>query len=205
MHSNVPRLSPRLALVVGLVAAALALPSLQAAFADGHGAHAAGETLYDFEARRLGGDVESLAAYRGQVVLVVNTASRCGYTPQYEELQALYLEQHERGLTVLGFPSNDFGQQEPGSDAQIGAFCKKNYGVEFPMFSKVKVNGPEAHPLYAWLTSQPEPVGGPVQWNFQKYLVDRDGRVVQRYASSVKPSSRELRAEIDRLLAQPAS
>ena len=106
---------------------------------------------------------------------------------------------------MIGFPSNDFGNQEPGSDAQIGAFCKQNYGVDFPMYSKVKVNGPEAHPVYVWLTSQPAPVGGPVQWNFQKYLVDRDGHVVRRFSSNVKPSSSTLRSEIDRLLAQPAS
>ncbi len=161
-------------------------------------------SFYDLEARRLGGEVERLDRYRGQVLLVVNTASRCGYTPQYEGLQALYSEQRDRGLTVLGFPSNDFGEQEPGSDREIGAFCKASYGVEFPMFSKVVTGGPDAHPVYAYLTSRPAPVGGPVRWNFQKYLVDRQGRVVARFDSKVKPGDAKLRAEIERLLGEPA-
>ncbi|MDH4017902.1 MAG: glutathione peroxidase [Actinomycetota bacterium] len=164
----------------------------------------AATSLYDLEARRLGGEVERLDRYRGQVLLVVNTASRCGYTPQYEGLQALYSEQRDRGLTVLGFPSNDFGEQEPGSDREIGAFCKASYGVEFPMFSKVVTGGPDAHPVYAYLTSRPAPVGGPVRWNFQKYLVDRQGRVVARFDSNVKPDDAKLRAEIERLLGEPA-
>ncbi len=160
----------------------------------------AGTTLLELEARRLGGEVESLDRYRGQVLLVVNTASRCGYTPQYEGLQALYDSYRARGFTVLGFPSNDFGNQEPGSDAEIGAFCKKNYGVEFPMFSKVKVNGEDAHPVYVFLTSRPAPVGGPVRWNFEKFLVDRDGNVLGRYPSSVSPTDKRLQLEIERLL-----
>lgn len=161
-------------------------------------------SLHDFEARRLGGEVEPLSRYRGRVLLVVNTASRCGNTPQYEALQRLYREERERGLTILGFPSNDFGRQEPGTDAEIGAFCKENYGVEFPMFSKVVVKGPDAHPVYAFLTSRPAPVGGLVQWNFQKYLVDRGGRVVMRFDPKVQPDAPELRAELERLLAEPA-
>jgi glutathione peroxidase len=165
---------------------------------------AAPASVLELEARRLGGDVEKLDRYRGQVLLIVNTASRCGYTPQYEGLQALYTEKKDAGLTVLGFPSNDFGGQEPGSDAQIGAFCKQNYGVDFPMFTKAKVTGPDAQPVYAYLTSQPEPVGGPVRWNFQKYLVARDGRVVERFSSSVSPTDARLRASIERLLAEPA-
>lgn len=161
-------------------------------------------SIYDFEARRLEGEVERLDRYRGQVLLVVNTASRCGNTPQYEGLQQLYTEQHTRGFEILGFPSNDFGRQEPGSDAEIGAFCKRNYGVAFPMYSKVVVNGPEAHPVYAFLTSRPAPVGGPVRWNFQKYLVDRSGRVVASFDPKVQPDAPELRAAIERLLAEPA-
>lgn len=157
-------------------------------------------SLLDLEARRLGGDVESLNQYRGQVLLVVNTASRCGYTPQYAGLEALYERYREKGFSVLGFPSNDFGNQEPGSDSEIGAFCKKNYGVSFPMFSKVKVNGKDAHPVYALLTSQPAPVGGPVKWNFEKYLVDRQGNVVARFPSSVSPEDAKLAQEIERLL-----
>lgn len=160
-------------------------------------------TLFEIEARRLGGRTESLEGYRGQVLLIVNTASRCGYTPQLEGLQALYDRYRERGFSVLGFPSNDFAGQEPGTDAEIGAFCRSNYGVEFPMFSKVRVTGADAHPIYAYLTSLAEPVGGPVQWNFQKYLIDRHGVVVARYASKVRPQDPALVGEIERLLAEP--
>jgi len=161
------------------------------------------DSLLRLEARRLRGGTESLERYRGQVLLVVNTASRCGYTPQYEGLQALYDRYRSQGFSVLGFPSNDFGGQEPGSDPEIGAFCRSNYGVEFPMFSKVRVKGPDVHPVYAYLTSLPEPVGGAVQWNFQKYLVDRNGKVVARYASRVTPQDPALVGEVERLLAEP--
>jgi len=160
-------------------------------------------SFLDLEARRLAGENESLARYRGQVLLVVNTASRCGYTPQYKGLQALYERYRERGFTVLGFPSNDFGGQEPGSDKQIGAFCQSNYGVEFPMFSKVRVKGPDAHPVYTYLATLPAPIGGPVSWNFQKYLVDRTGAVVSRHDSGVRPQDADLIREIERLLAAP--
>jgi len=174
------------------------------AAAGGAGAGGApGGSLLDLEARRLDGPVEPLARYRGQVLLVVNTASRCGYTPQYDALQALYDRYRERGFSVLGFPSNDFGSQEPGSDPEIGAFCRMNYGVAFPMFSKVRVRGEGAHPVYVYLTSLPDPVGGPVEWNFQKYLVDRSGRVVARYAPRTKPDDPALVADIERLLAAP--
>jgi len=164
----------------------------------------AASSLLDFEARRLDGPVESLAKYRGQVLLVVNTASRCGFTPQYEGLQSLYRRYRERGFSVLGFPSNDFREQEPGSDAEIGAFCQANYGVDFPMFSKVRVLGDHAHPVYAYLTSRPAPVGGPIEWNFQKYLVDRRGRVVQRFTPRMVPEAAEVLAAIEQLLAEPA-
>jgi len=177
------------------VAATLAL------FLGAHLSNAEETSLLELEARRLGGPVEDLSRYRGQVLLVVNTASRCGYTPQYEDLQALYRERHDDGFTILGFPSNDFGKQEPGNDEQIAAFCKMNYGVDFPMFSKVKVGGDDAHPVYAYLTALPEPVGGPVRWNFEKYLVDRNGEVVERFASSVTPKDAHLRGRIDELLA----
>jgi glutathione peroxidase len=184
-----------LALLLALPGAALTEPS----------GEASGEpdSLLRLEARRLGGGTESLDRYRGQVLLVVNTASRCGYTPQYEGLQALYDRYRSQGFSVLGFPSNDFGGQEPGSDPEIGAFCRSNYGVEFPMFSKVRVKGPDVHPVYAYLTSLPEPLGGAVQWNFQKYLVDRNGKVVARYASRVTPADPGLVAEVERLLAEP--
>jgi glutathione peroxidase len=141
------------------------------------------DSLLRLEARRLGGGTESLDRYRGQ--------------------EALYDRYRSQGFSVLGFPSNDFGGQEPGSDPEIGAFCRSNYGVEFPMFSKVRVKGPDVHPVYAYLTSLPEPLGGAVQWNFQKYLVDRNGKVVARYASRVTPADPGLVAEVERLLAEP--
>jgi glutathione peroxidase len=161
------------------------------------------DSLLGLEARRLGGGTEALERYRGEVLLVVNTASRCGYTDQYDGLQVLYDRYRDRGFSVLGFPSNDFGGQEPGSDSQIRTFCRLNYGVEFPMFSKVRVKGTDAHPVYAYLTSLPEPIGGPVKWNFQKYLVDRKGKVVARYAPGVDPQDARLLEEIERLLGEP--
>jgi glutathione peroxidase len=179
-----------------LLCVALAAPSLADSDAEA--------SLLDFEARRLAGPVEPLARYRGEVLLVVNTASRCGFTPQYEGLQSLYERYHARGFSVLGFPSNDFRQQEPGSDAEIGAFCKANYGVTFPMFSKIRVKGDDPHPLYAYLTSRPAPIGGPVEWNFQKYLVDREGRVVERFPPRTEPESPEVAAAIERLLVESA-
>jgi len=160
--------------------------------------------LLELSARRLGGPEESLSRYRGEVLLIVNTASECGYTPQYAGLEALYERYRDKKFSVLGFPSNDFGKQEPGDDRQIGAFCKSNYGVEFPMFSKVRVLGADAHPVYAYLTSLPAPIGGPVEWNFQKYLVDRNGDVVARFAPETEPDDPKLVAELERLLSEPS-
>jgi glutathione peroxidase len=157
-------------------------------------------SVLDLDARKLGGDVESLTRYRGQVLLIVNTASRCAYTPQYEGLQNLYARYRERGFSVLGFPSNDFGKQEPGNDSEIASFCGSTYGVEFPMFSKIRVRGDDIHPVYRYLTALPAPIGGAVQWNFQKYLIDRRGNVIARYAPSVRPEHPDLVAEIERLL-----
>jgi len=137
------------------------------------------------EMRRLDGDVELLGKYEGRVLLLVNVASKCGNTPQYEGLQSLYETYHERGFEVLGFPANNFLGQEPGSDAEIAEFCKQNYGVTFPMFSKISVKGEDMHPLYTQLTTQPEPIGGEVRWNFQKYLIDRDGNVVKKFDPAV--------------------
>jgi len=161
------------------------------------------ESVYAFEAQRLSGENETLARYRGQVLLVVNTASRCGYTPQLEGLEALHQRYRARGFSVLGFPSNDFAQ-EPGSDAQIESFCRREYGVTFPMFTKLRVTGANAHPLYAWLAALPAPLGGPVEWNFQKFLVDREGRVAARFAPSVSPSDPALASALERLLAGTA-
>ena len=161
------------------------------------------QPLPDFALKRLNGSVDSLGAHRGQVLLVVNVASRCGYTPQYKGLQALYARYRERGFSILGFPSNDFGKQEPGSDQEIAKFCRANYGVEFPMFTKCKVLGEDAHPLYRELASRPEPIGGDVTWNFEKYLVDREGRVAARFDPEVIPEDPRITKRIEQLLAAP--
>ena len=146
-------------------------------------------SVYDFGAARLDGSNEKLSDYRGQVLLIVNTASACGFTPQYAGLEALYEKLHGEGLTILGFPCNQFGAQEPGSESEIGAFCQKNYGVTFPMFSKIEVNGANAHPLYKYLKdAKPGLLGTEaIKWNFTKFLIDRDGKPVARYAPQIKP------------------
>ena len=157
-------------------------------------------SIYDFTATRLDGSEQPLADYRGQVLLIVNTASACGFTPQYAGLEALYEKLGEQGLTVLGFPCNQFGAQEPGSEAEIGAFCQKNYGVTFPIFSKIEVNGAHAHPLYKYLKdAKPGLLGTEaIKWNFTKFLIGRDGEPVARYAPNTKPE--ELEAPIRKLL-----
>ena len=145
-------------------------------------------TLHDFTATSIAGDDVDLAAYRGKAVLVVNTASKCGFTPQYEGLEALHRRFGDDGLVVLGFPCDQFGHQEPGDEAQIADFCQLNYGVSFPMFAKVEVNGDDAHPLYRWLRSEKGGLlGDRIKWNFTKFLVAPDGTVVDRYAPSTKP------------------
>jgi len=156
--------------------------------------------VLDLTMRRLDGREQDLGEYRGRVVLIVNTASRCGYTPQYAGLQALYERYAERGLVILGFPSNDFAGQEPGNDEEIRSFCKLNYGVEFPMFSKIHVRGEDKHPLYARLTALPAPLGGEVEWNFQKFLLDRSGRVVARFSPATAPDDPALVSRIEGLL-----
>ena len=150
-------------------------------------------TLHDFSARTLDGKDISLAKFQGKVVLVVNTASKCGLTPQYAGLESLYGKYRERGLEVLGFPCNQFAGQEPGGADEIGAFCQKNYGVSFPMFDKIEVNGEGAHPLYQWLKgAAPGLLGSEaIKWNFTKFLVGRDGKVVKRYAPQTEPASLE--------------
>jgi glutathione peroxidase len=149
--------------------------------------------IYAFSAARLDGGEQSLADYRGQVLLIVNTASQCGFTPQYAGLESLYENLHPRGLTVLGFPCNQFGAQEPDGNAAIGAFCEKNYGVSFPMFAKVDVNGENAHPLFKYLTHEKPGLLGTekIKWNFTKFLIGRDGEPVARYAPLTKPEELE--------------
>ena len=156
-------------------------------------------TLTDFRAALLSGQEQDLADYAGKVVLVVNTASKCGFTPQYKGLQKLYEDYRDKGLVVLGFPSDQFAHQEPGTDEEIGQFCERNFGVEFPMFSKIEVNGSGAHPLYTWLKSEKSGLlGGRINWNFTKFLIGRDGRVIGRFGPNRKPES--LRAEIEAAL-----
>lgn len=155
------------------------------------------QSIFYLSMKRLDGSEQSLAAYRGKVLLLVNVASYCGNTPQYEGLQDLYVEYHERGLEILGFPANNFGAQEPGTDAEIAQFCHAQYGVTFPMFSKISVKGDDISPLYRWLTEQPEPVGGEVTWNFQKYLVDRTGSIVAKFSPRTPPQAFEVVAAIE--------
>ena len=157
-------------------------------------------TLQDFSARANDGTDVDLSTYAGQVVLVVNTASQCGFTPQYQGLQELHELYADRGFTVLGFPCDQFGHQEPGDDAEIAGFCERNFGVTFPLFSKVEVNGADAHPLYRWLRAEKGGLlGGRVKWNFTKFLVGRDGRVLGRYSPTTKPE--KIAADVEKALA----
>ena len=150
-------------------------------------------SVYDFEARQIDGTEVPLSRYKGHVLLIVNTASKCGFTPQFEGLEALYRKYAGKGLAVLGFPSNQFGNQDPGSNQEIGAFCVQNYGVSFPMMEKIEVNGSGATPLYKWLTKEAPGLLGStaIKWNFTKFLVGKDGRVLKRYAPLDTPASME--------------
>jgi glutathione peroxidase len=150
-------------------------------------------TVYDFNATDIDGEPRALADYRGKVLLVVNTASKCGFTPQYAGLEALHAKYAEQGLVVMGFPCDQFGHQEPGDEAEIRNFCSLTYDVSFPMFAKVEVNGSNAHPLYKHLKKEARGVLGTegIKWNFTKFLIDRDGNVVRRYAPTDKPESIE--------------
>ena len=147
--------------------------------------------LYDFEVVTIDGKTQTLAEYRGKTVLVVNVASACGYTPQYAGLETLYRANKDRGFVVLGFPCNQFGAQEPGSEKEIAAFCATNYGVTFPLFAKVDVNGANEHPLFAWLKSQKKGIFGTaaIKWNFSKFLIDANGDVIKRYGSGDTPEA----------------
>ena len=159
-------------------------------------------SLSDFHATTLAGSDQSLAAYAGDVVLVVNTASKCGFTPQYAGLEELYAAHKDEGFVVLGFPCNQFGSQEPGSEDEIGEFCQVNYGVSFPMFAKVDVNGDDEHPLYGWLKdSKSGLLGGRIKWIFTKVLIGRDGTVIERYAPQTKPE--DLEKDVVAALAAP--
>ena len=156
-------------------------------------------TLSDFTANTLAGQEQPLSAYDGKVVLVVNTASECGFTPQYQGLQELHTKYADDGFAVLGFPCNQFGGQEPGGAEEIGAFCEQNYGVKFPLFEKVDVNGDRAHPLFQWLRQERSGLmGSAIKWNFTKFLVGRDGTVRKRYGSTTAPE--KIAADIEKAL-----
>ncbi len=150
-------------------------------------------SLFDFEVETITHEKTTLSPYKGKVILVVNVASKCGYTPQYEGLEKLYEAHRDEGFVILGFPCNQFGHQEPGTEEEIVTFCRVNYGVSFPMFAKIDVNGEKAHPLYRWLKSQQAGIFGTeaIKWNFTKFLVDREGRVVARFSPGTKPSEIE--------------
>ncbi|CAI9392240.1 glutathione peroxidase [Niallia sp. Sow4_A1] len=156
--------------------------------------------IYDFEVKTMNGDLQSLSNYKEKVLLIVNTASKCGFTPQFKELQELYQTYKDKGFSVLGFPSNQFLNQDPGTNEEIMSFCEINYGVTFPMFAKIDVNGKTADPLYQYLTKESPGTLGvkAIKWNFTKFLIDQDGKVIGRYAPNTKPS--ELKEDIEKLL-----
>ncbi len=160
------------------------------------------KSIYDFSMKTIDGKMVPLSTYRGKVLLIVNVASRCGFTPQYKDLEALYRKYESQGFTILGFPANNFREQEPGTDAEIKQFCTTTYGVTFPMFSKISVKGDDEHPLYRYLTSaEANPATtGDVKWNFQKYLVGRDGKVRAMFLSRVTPMSDEVTSAIEAAL-----
>ncbi|MDA3130524.1 glutathione peroxidase [Aliibacillus thermotolerans] len=153
-------------------------------------------SIYDYTVTTIHGEEKSLKNYEGQVLLIVNTASKCGFTPQFEELQQLYEKYRNEGFVVLGFPCNQFGNQDPGTNEEIESFCKMNYGVTFPMFAKIDVNGENAHPLYKYLTKETSGIlSDKIKWNFTKFLINREGKVVDRFAPQVKPHTLESNIE----------
>jgi glutathione peroxidase len=175
-----------------LMATAILLPilSLQAA-----------DSIYDIPLKDIDGNTTSLKPYKGQVVLVVNVASHCGFTPQYAALEAVYQKYKSQGLVICGFPCNQFGGQEPGTDTEIKQFCTAKYDVTFPMFDKLEVNGDNRHPLYVLLAGKDSPFPGDIRWNFTKFVIGRDGKIVNRFDSKVKPDSAEVTTAIETALA----
>jgi glutathione peroxidase len=157
-------------------------------------------SIYEFEVNKINGETISLEEYKGKVMIIVNTASKCGFSPQYDDLQSLYVQYKEDGIVVLGFPCNQFLNQEPGDDLEIDSYCKLNHGVTFPMFAKVNVKGKEAHPLFSYLTENAPGVMGSksIKWNFTKFLIDRNGNIVSRFAPKTKPL--EMEEDIKKLI-----
>ncbi|HVT88424.1 MAG TPA: glutathione peroxidase [Tepidisphaeraceae bacterium] len=162
-------------------------------------------SVFGFTMKSLAGEDVNLAQYQGKVVMVVNTASKCGFTPQYKDLEALYEKYKDKGFVILGFPANNFGKQEPGTDAQIAEFCKDNYSVSFPMFSKISVLEPDKAAIYKYLTTQPQEKtkeSGEVKWNFEKFLIGKDGKLVSRWRSPITPMSNDVVQTIETELAK---
>ena len=160
--------------------------------------------LYDFQVNTIDGEPQPLSDFEGKVVLVVNVASKCGLTPQYQGLESLYREYRDRGLVVLGLPCNQFMNQEPGTEDEIKAFCTTKYDVSFPLTSKIEVNGEDRHPLYQWLAGEESGFSGPIKWNFEKFLIGRRGEPLARYAPQTAPDDARLRDDIERALAAAA-
>ena len=160
-------------------------------------------SIHDISLKDIDGKDTSLKAYQGKVVLVVNVASHCGFTPQYKGLEAVYQKYKDKGFAVLGFPCNQFGQQEPGTSDEIKQFCSSKYNVTFPLYSKIEVNGPNRHPLYVALAGKDSPFAGDIKWNFSKFLIGRDGKILKRFESAITPESPELTSAIDAALKQP--
>jgi glutathione peroxidase len=187
-------------LPVALLAAAVVLSGTASSAAIAAGK--AARSVYDFTMKNIDGKEVPLSTYKGKVLLLVNVASKCGFTPQYEGLEKLYRKYREKGFVILGFPANNFGQQEPGTDAEIKTFCSTKYNVTFDLFSKISVKGDDQHPLYRFLTSpDTDPrFAGDVKWNFQKYLIDRNGAIVAEFPSAVDPLSSELTGAIEKAL-----
>jgi len=159
------------------------------------------DSVYEFKPTNIDGKETSLSQFKDKVLLIVNTASECGYTPQYEGLQALYETYKDRGFVVLGFPANNFGGQEPGTDKEIKQFCKVNYEVKFPMFSKISVKGKDQHPLFGYLTAADNPdFTGDIKWNFEKFLIDKNGKLIRRFRSATKPQSDDITRAIEKSL-----
>jgi glutathione peroxidase len=157
-------------------------------------------SLYDIKLKDIDGKDTTLGAYRGKVLLIVNVASKCGYTPQYKSLEATYEKYRDKGFVILGFPCNQFGGQEPGSNEEIKTFCSSKYNVTFPLFDKIEVNGANRHPLYTELAGDTSPFPGNIKWNFNKFLISKDGKILQRFGSSAKPDSEEVTKAIEEAL-----
>ena len=189
-----------LILVAAMMAGSMTMLSDESGFVPRESAGQADPYVLNHHVKLIDGTPVDLRQYEGKVVMIVNVASRCGLTPQYDELQSLYEEHREQGFEILGFPANNFGSQEPGTNAQIAEFCSASYGVTFPMFGKISVKGENSHPLYRQLAAQEPPIGGEPAWNFTKFLLNRQGEVVARFEPRTKPDADEVRAKISELL-----